>query len=112
MLGFDPPLERSPQAHVTKRPPGSVAPIAGANNLVAATTPAMSGNRPRVYLESASKGSQWNAARSQSMEMSKDFEKNCPGVRVTINQSRVPHSLLVLECMGIAECVLLDPIST
>ena len=96
MLGSQPTSEKSAEvttSHETTS--GSVAPIAGANNLVAATTPAMSGNRPRVYLESASKGSQWNAARSQSMEMSKDFEKNCPGVRVTINQSVADYTVLL-----------------
>ncbi len=49
--------------------------------------PAQRANLPRVYLQSASKGSQWNAVRDQSMEMSKDFEKDCPGVKVTINQN-------------------------
>lgn len=62
-----------------------------------ANTPATSQpvNGPRVYLSSASKGSQWNAARDQSMEMSKDFEKDCPGVRVTINQAVADYSVLL-----------------
>jgi hypothetical protein len=50
---------------------------------------------PRVYLESASKGTNRNAARDQSMEMSKDFEKNCPSVRVTINQQLADYTVLL-----------------
>jgi hypothetical protein len=46
----------------------------------------VSTNTPRVFLQSSSHGSNWNAHRDQSMEMSKDFEKDCPGVRVTLNQ--------------------------
>jgi hypothetical protein len=52
-------------------------------------------NGPRVYLESASKGTNRNAARDQSMEMSKDFEKNCPSVRVTINQQLADYTVLL-----------------
>ncbi|KAA6455837.1 hypothetical protein DYQ86_26715 [Acidobacteria bacterium AB60] len=40
--------------------------------------------KPRVCLSSSSHGNQWNAHRDQAMEMSKDFEKNCPDVKVTI----------------------------
>ena len=57
--------------------------------------PARSVNKPRVYLSAASKGSQWNAVRDQSMEMSKDFERDCPGVRVTINQNAADYSVLL-----------------
>ena|SRR5215813_15332174 len=56
---------------------------------------ATSVNKPRVYLTAASKGNQWNAARDQSMEMSKDFEKDCPSVRVTINQSVADYTVLL-----------------
>ena len=49
--------------------------------------------KPRVFLESASKGSNQNAARDQSMEMSKDLEKKCPGVRVTINQQAADYTI-------------------
>jgi hypothetical protein len=52
-------------------------------------------NRPRVYFESASKGSQWNAARNQSMEMSKDFEKDCSGIKITINQAAADYTILL-----------------
>jgi hypothetical protein len=48
---------------------------------------------PRVFLESASHGSQWNAARDQSMEMSKDFLKVCPSVRITIKQEAADYTI-------------------
>ena len=49
----------------------------------------------RVYISSASKGSNRNTARDQSMEMAKDFEKNCPDVRITINQSAADYTVLL-----------------
>jgi hypothetical protein len=54
-----------------------------------------SSSQPRVYFDSASKGNQWNAARNQSMEMSKDFEKDCSGIKVTINQSAADYTILL-----------------
>lgn len=51
--------------------------------------------RPRVFLSSASKGSNRNADRDQSMEMSKDLEKDCPGVRVTINSQVADYTILL-----------------
>jgi hypothetical protein len=53
------------------------------------------GNGPRIYFEAASKGSQWNAVRSQTMEMSKDFEKDCPGARITISQNAADYIILL-----------------
>jgi hypothetical protein len=50
---------------------------------------------PRVFLDSKSTGSNRNAARDQSMEMSKDFEKACTGVRITINQTAADYSVLL-----------------
>lgn len=58
-------------------------------------TPPQSGNKPRVYLDSASKGTNRNAARDQSMEMSKDLEGDCPGVRITINQQMADYTILL-----------------
>ncbi len=49
--------------------------------------------KPRVFLESSSKGTNRNADRDQSMEMSKDLEKDCPGVRVTINQQMADYTI-------------------
>jgi hypothetical protein len=50
---------------------------------------------PRVFLQAASHGNTWNARRDQSMEMSKDFEKDCPGVRVTINQQAADYTVIL-----------------
>jgi hypothetical protein len=49
--------------------------------------------KPRIFLESASKGTNRNADRDQSMEMSKDLEKDCTGVRVTINQQMADYTI-------------------
>jgi len=51
--------------------------------------------KARVFLQSQSKGNNQNAARDQSMEMSKDFEEVCPGVRVTINQQMADYTVLL-----------------
>jgi len=51
--------------------------------------------QPRVFLQSASHGNTWDSQRDQSMEMSKDFEKVCPGVRVTVNQQMADYTVLL-----------------
>jgi hypothetical protein len=65
--------------------PGQVTPPPGAPGPLA--------NKPRVFLQSVSHGNQRNAARDQSMEMSKDFEKDCPEVRITINQQMAEYTV-------------------
>ena len=50
-------------------------------------------NKPRVFLQAASHGNMWNARRDQSMEMSKDFERGCPGVRITLNQQNADYTV-------------------
>ena len=57
----------------------------------AVTTP--SARMPRVFLTSVSHGNQQNAARDQSMEMSKDFERDCPGIRISINQQMADYTV-------------------
>jgi hypothetical protein len=64
-------------------------------SLVAAEAPHNTASVPRVFLQSASKGTNRNAARDQSMEMSKDMEKDCPGVQVTINQQMADYTVLL-----------------
>jgi hypothetical protein len=49
--------------------------------------------KPRVFLTSQSKGTNQNAARDQSMEMGKDFERDCAGVRITLNQSMADYTV-------------------
>jgi hypothetical protein len=63
--------------------------------LVVADVPHSTASAPRVFLQSASKGTNRNAARDQSMEMSKDLERDCPGVRVTINQQVADYTVLL-----------------
>jgi hypothetical protein len=65
--------------------PGQVTPSPGAPGLLA--------KKPRVFLQSVSHGNQQNAARDQSMEMSKDFEKDCPQVRITLNQQMADYTV-------------------
>jgi hypothetical protein len=55
--------------------------------------PAQTSSKPRVFLQSASKGTNRNAARDQSMEMSKDLEKDCFAVRVTINPQMAEYTI-------------------
>jgi hypothetical protein len=52
-------------------------------------------NQPRVFLQSASKGNTWNAARDQSMEMAKDFQRDCPTVKITIAQNAADYTVLL-----------------
>jgi hypothetical protein len=52
-------------------------------------------SKPRVFLQSASKGTNRNASRDQSMEMSKDFERDCPGVKVTVNGQMADYTVLL-----------------
>ncbi len=59
------------------------------------TAPAENRQPPRVFLQAASKGTNWNAHRDQSMEMAKDFEKTCPDVKVTINQQMADYTVLL-----------------
>lgn len=51
--------------------------------------------KPRVFLQAASKGNNRAAARDQAMEMSKDLEQDCPGVRITINQQNTDYTVLL-----------------
>jgi hypothetical protein len=77
-------------------PPPPAAPPAPGANFAAASSPTSApapGAKPRVFLQSQSHGGVWNAHRDQSMEMSKDFEKNCPDVRISLNQSAADYTV-------------------
>lgn len=78
-------------APATAQPPAPSAPLADGQ---AAPAPAAN-NEPRVFLTSQSKGLNRNADRDQSMEMSKDFEKDCPGVKITILQNAADYTVLL-----------------
>jgi hypothetical protein len=51
--------------------------------------------QPRVFLQASSHGNVWNARRDQAMEMAKDFQKNCPDVKVTILQSAADYTVIL-----------------
>ena len=51
--------------------------------------------KPRVFLQAQSFGNTANARRDQSMEMSKDLERLCPGVTVTIFQQKADYTLIL-----------------
>ncbi len=59
------------------------------------STSAKISSKPRVFLQSASKGPNRNAARDQSMEMSKDLERDCPDLAVTINQAMADYTIVL-----------------
>ena len=51
--------------------------------------------QPRVFLQATSHGNVWAARRDQSMEMAKDFQKNCPDVKVTILQTAADYTVIL-----------------
>ena len=73
-------------------PASAAAPEAAASGAI---SPVPSQSKPRVYLQASSKGNQWAAHRDQAMEMSKDFEKNCPDVRITLNQPNADYTIML-----------------
>jgi len=56
-------------------------------------TLAMAQDQPRVLLTSASKGSNWNSTRDQTIELTKDFQKDCTQVRVTTLQDKADYTV-------------------
>ncbi|HWG22188.1 MAG TPA: hypothetical protein VG225_16785 [Terracidiphilus sp.] len=83
-------------------PAPSAQPPAGPN-ASGATQPqaaAQAPDNPRVFLASASKGKSKKAERDQSMEMSKDFEKSCTGVRITISKEMADYTVLLNHVEG------------
>jgi hypothetical protein len=84
-------------AMIVKNGSGAAAPTAAAqaSGAPASAAAADPNAKPRVFLDSASKGTNQNAARDQSMEMSKDFERDCPGVRISVNQSNADYTVLL-----------------
>jgi hypothetical protein len=59
------------------------------------TAPLDPNAKPRLYLQAESHGNGYKAHRDQSMEMSRDFEKNCPAVRISINQSVSDYTVIL-----------------
>jgi hypothetical protein len=60
-----------------------------------ASISALAQDQPKVFIQSASSGSNVNAARNQTIEMSKDFQKVCPGVKITIRQDLADYTLIL-----------------
>jgi len=52
-----------------------------------------SAGKARVFFQSASHGNTTNASRDQSMEMSKDFEQDCPAVQITLAQQMADYTV-------------------
>lgn len=84
---------QSAPSQEAQQPIGSPAPNAAAQQPSPADKQSI--DKPRVYLQSESKGTNRNAGRDQSMEMSKDFEQDCPGVRITINQQMADYTVML-----------------
>jgi hypothetical protein len=61
--------------------------------VLAFATFAMAQDQPRVLLTSASKGSNWNSTRDQTIELTKDFQKDCTQVRVTTLQDKADYTI-------------------
>jgi hypothetical protein len=49
--------------------------------------------KPRVYVFSASHGNTWGAVRDQTIEVTRDLQRDCPAVQVTINQGAADYSV-------------------
>jgi hypothetical protein len=87
----------SPQPTLASAQQPAPAPQSEPAQQAASTVPASAQNKPqpRVFLQAASHGNTWNAHRDQSMEMSKDFEKACTDVKVTINQQAADYTVIL-----------------
>jgi hypothetical protein len=57
------------------------------------SAPAPTAAKPRIFLQAQSRGNTFNAARDQSMEMSKDFDEVCPAVRITLSQQMADYTV-------------------
>jgi|CZKY01.1.fsa_nt_gi hypothetical protein len=62
---------------------------------LALTASVLAQDQPKVFIQSASSGSNRNAARNQTIEMSKDFQKQCPEVKITIRQDLADYTLVL-----------------
>ena len=60
--------------------------------VLAFATFATAQDQPRVLLTSASKGSNWNSTRDQTIELTKDFRKDCAQVRITTLQDKADYT--------------------
>jgi hypothetical protein len=52
-----------------------------------------SANKPRVFLRAQSHSSGWHESRDQAMEMSKDFQEDCPEVQISVNPNLLDYAV-------------------
>jgi hypothetical protein len=50
-------------------------------------------NKPRVFLEAHSLSDLWTGNRNQSMEMSKDFGRDCPDIQISVNRTLADYTV-------------------
>jgi hypothetical protein len=55
--------------------------------------PVQSANKPRVFLRAQSHSSGWHESRDQAMEMSKDFQEDCPEVQISVNPNLLDYTV-------------------
>jgi hypothetical protein len=60
---------------------------------VAGTPTVRAANKPRVFLRAQSHSSGFHESRDQSMEMSKDFQEECPGVVISVNSHLLDYTV-------------------
>jgi hypothetical protein len=61
--------------------------------VVAGTPTVRAANKPRVFLRAQSHSSGFHESRDQSMEMSKDFQEECPGVVISVNSHLLDYTV-------------------
>jgi hypothetical protein len=70
-------------------PQTSAAPVVPA----VAPVPAPSVSKPRVFLRAQSHSSGWHESHDQTMEMSKDFQEDCPEVQISLNAHLLDYTV-------------------
>lgn len=75
--------------------PTGPSPATPTQTMPGSVEPSLPRVHPRVFLQSQSKGGNRNSLRDQSMEMSKDFEKDCPDVKITISAQSADYTVLL-----------------
>ena len=92
--GSSQPVNPVPATAMASAPTPAVEAPAAATAPAAMTAPqGQVLSKSPVFLTSASKGNTWSSGRDQSIEMSKDFERTCPGVRISLNQQVTDHTV-------------------
>jgi hypothetical protein len=80
-------------AIVAKAYPQSSAALVAPAPRAALPVPAQSANKPRVFLRAQSHSSGWHESRDQAMEMSKDFQEDCPEVQISVNPNLLDYTV-------------------